>query len=472
MCTKMSETYPWKVIDPKDSIRLELTEELTLKDVHVLTRLYQPLIGAAATSMYLMLYSDITFQAEAQTTSVSEMLTKLDIGIPEFYNARVKLEGIGLLNIYRSNEEEKSYLYEVVAPLSAEGFFADSLLRTLLSEKIGTRLFNEQWETLLKRPSDKSAYEETTRSFLDVYHVDFEKTNFLDSANTTSVESVQRPKLVQTIENTDSFDYSFFKAGLGKHFIKQDSLTDEVKELIYTFHTVYGIDEMTMQSLILESTDVDSGVVNKNRFTRNVQRNFQNKAKIKAPAVVEKAAESISGEFSESEMTIIRHAKQTAPAVYLQSIKEQKGGFVTTNEQWVLKELVEQSPLPKETINILLNYILIGRENPTLEKNYTMKIANDWAQSGVRSAEEAITKIKDIYTQPKTQTTRQGGYQRRNYNNREATMSRAEAKLPEWAKDNQSIESVTDESVSQEAAESYQERLARLRKSREEKRDN
>ena len=272
----MSETYPWKAIEPKDSIRLELTEELTLKDVHVLTRLYQPLIGAAATSMYLMLYSDRTFQAEAQTTSVSEMLTKLDIGIPEFYNARVKLEGIGLLNIYRSNEEEKSYLYEVVAPLSAEGFFADSLLRTLLSEKIGTRLFNEQWETLLKRPSDKSAYEETTRSFLDVYHVDFEKTNFLDSANTTSVESVQRPKLVQTIENTDSFDYSFFKAGLGKHFIKQDSLTDEVKELIYTFHTVYGIDEMTMQSLILESTDVDSGVVNKNRFTRNVQRNFQN----------------------------------------------------------------------------------------------------------------------------------------------------------------------------------------------------
>ena len=117
----MSETYPWKVIDPKDSIRLELTEELTLKDVHVLTRLYQPLIGSAATSMYLMLYSDRTFQAEAQTTSVSEMLTKLDIGIPEFYNARVKLEGIGLLNIYRSNEEEKSYLYEVVAPLSEIG---------------------------------------------------------------------------------------------------------------------------------------------------------------------------------------------------------------------------------------------------------------------------------------------------------------------------------------------------------------
>ena len=101
-----------------------------------------------------------------------------------------------------------------------------------------------------------------------------------------------------------------------------------------------------------------------------------------------------------------------------------------------------------------------------------MKIANDWAQSGVRSAEEAITKIKDIYTQPKTQTTRQGGYQRKNYNNREATMSRAEAKLPEWAKDNQSIGTVTDESVSQEAAESYKDRLARLRKSREEKRDN
>lgn len=468
----MSENYPWKVIDPKDYIRVDSMDSLTLTDVHVLTRLYQPLIGTTAASMYLAMFSDIGFQAQTEGTTISEMLTKLDIGIPEFYHARVKLEGIGLLKIFRSNGEPREYYYELVSPLSAEGFFADSLLRTLLLEKIGERLFEKQVAELLPTPQDKSDYEETTRSFLDVYHVDFDSTSFLSNSNVVPAETAKRPSLVKSIENIDSFDYNFFKSGLDSHFIKKDSLNSEVKELIYTFHTVYGIDEMTMQTLILESADVESGVVDTGRFTSNVQRNFQNKAKLKAPAEMTQPVEEPEGNFSASEMTIIRHAKQTAPAEYLKSIKEQKGGFVTTNEQWVLKELVEQSPLTKEVVNILLNYILVGRENPVLEKNYTMKIANDWAQSGVQTAGAAISKIKEMYTQPRNTAPRKQSYQRNNYNSRSAQKAKAEAKLPDWAKDDNEVKSVTDESVSQEAASNYQERLERLRKLREEKRGN
>ena len=40
------ETYPWKSIDPKDELQIESLDSLTSKDVHVLTKLYQPLIGA------------------------------------------------------------------------------------------------------------------------------------------------------------------------------------------------------------------------------------------------------------------------------------------------------------------------------------------------------------------------------------------------------------------------------------------
>lgn len=465
----MSDNYPWKVIDPKDYIRVESTESLTLKDVHVLTRLYQPLIGTTAASMYLSMFSSLEFLAYTEATTISEMLTKLDIGIPEFYHARVRLEGIGLLKVFRSHNEPREYYYELISPMSAEGFFADSLLRTLLLEKIGERLFEKEVAALLITPEDKSAYEETTRSFLDVYHVDFDSANLLNSSNVIPAETAKRPKLAKSIENIDSFDYTFFKSGLDSHFIKKDSLNSEVKELIYTFHTVYGIDEMTMQSLILESADVESGVVDTGRFTRNVQRNFQNKAKLKAPAEMTQPVEEPEGNFSASEMTIIRHAKQTSPAEYLKSIKEQKGGFVTTNEQWVLKELVEQSPLSTEVVNILLNYVLIGRENPVLEKNYTMKIANDWAQSGVQTAGAAISKIKEMYTQPKNTAPGKPSYQRNNYS-RSAQKSKAEAKLPDWAKDGNEVKSVTDESVSQEVASSYQERLERLRKLREEKR--
>lgn len=467
----MSNNYPWKIIDPKDFIQIEATDSFTLKDVHVLTRLYQPLIGTAAYALYSSLVSDVDFQAKTRQVTISELLTKLDIGIPDFYHARIRLEGIGLLRIYRSHAEPRDYIYEVVAPLSAEGFFKDSLLRTLLVEKIGERLFQAQLDDLLYEPSQKQAYEETTRSFLDVYHVDFQNSQALTQTDFMPMDTPKRPRLAQTIENTDSFDYTFFTAGLDSHFIKKDSLTSEVKELIYTFHVVYGIDEMTMQTLMLESADVESGMIDKNKLAQNVQRNFTNKQKTKTnpepPREMTETVEVDDRGFSDAEKSIISHAKQTPPADYLSSIKEQKGGFVTSNEQWVLKELVEQSPLSTEVINILMNYILIIKSRPMLDKNYTMTIANDWAQSDVKLAEDAMTKLKDIYMQPKKAAPRA----KTNYSNRYQN-KKPDEKLPDWANEEKKPKPKTDELVSQEESASMQERLEQLRKLRQQKEDN
>lgn len=469
----MANKYPWQVIDPKDFIQIEANDSFTLKDVHVLTRLYQPLIGSAAAALYHALIADVDFQTKTSQVTISEMLTKLDMGIPDFYQARVRLEGIGLLRVFRAQAEPRDYIYQLVPPLSAAGFFKDSLLRTLLVEKIGDRLFQKQLDELLTETASKQEYEETTRSFLDVYHVDFKNSQALTQTDFMPIDTPKRPKLAQTIENTDSFDYKFFKAGLDNHFIKKESLTTEVKELIYTFHIVYGIDEMTMQTLVLESADVDSGVINKNKLAQNVQRNFSNKQKTniqpETPGEMMPQAEVEDRGFSEAERTIMKHAKETPPADYLSSIKEQKGGFVTTNEQWVLKELVEQSPLNTEVINILMNYILIIKNRPMLDKNYTMTIANDWAQSDVRIAEDAMTKLKDIYNQPRKPA--QQARPQTNYSSRYQN-KKPDEKLPDWATNEKQTKSQTDELVSREESASIQERLEQLRKLRQQKEDN
>jgi len=474
-------SYPWKAIDPKDYLHIEAQKNLTFQDVHVLTKLYQPLIGSAAYSLYLSLFADVDFQAQTNERTISKLLTKLDTGIPDFYHARVRLEGIGLLRVYRAKEEPRDYYYEMQPPLSAEAFFKDSLLRTLLVEKIGDRLFQEEMDGLLAQMKDKEAYEETTRSFLDVYHFDVQNKDVLSDTDFMPIDTNKPPKIAESIENVETFDYEFFKKGLDKHFIKRDSLSEEIKELIYTFHIVYGIDELTMQSLILESADVESGQVNKNKFIQYVQRNYQNKQKNKRPASEPTPTEETSDlekeGFSGSETSVINHAKETAPANYLGSIKEQKGGFVTSNETWVLKELVEQSPLNKEVINILLHYILVIKEGVVLEKNYAMTIANDWAQSGIKTAEDAIGKVKTIYTQPRKPKNRKSNNYR-NYNK-----SKRKEPLPEWAKketqekkaeQHGQAEQPEDEPVSQKNtnSNSVEKRLERLRQLREQKEDN
>lgn len=473
--------YPWQAIDPKSYIQIESTNELSMQNVRVLTKLYQPIIGGSAHSLYLTLFADIHFEANTKGATVSELLRKLDMGIQDFYQARVRLEGIGLLRIYRSQENEDEYFYQLIPPLSARAFFKDSLLRTLLVEKIGERLFKEELEELLPKEKNKQNYEEITRSFLDVYHFDVTNTNILSNTDFMPFDSKEQPKLAETIENVESFDYSFFKAGLNKHFVRQDSFTAEIKELIYTFHIVYGIDEMTMQALILESADVESGEVNKNKFISNVQRSYLNKQNTQTKnsqqilenqneqaETKEDAKTTTKSSFTQSETSVINHAKQMAPAHYLQSIKDQKGGFVTSNETWVLKELVESSRLSKDVINILLHYILVVKESVILEKNYAMKIANDWAQSGVRTPENAIQKVKELYSQSqsKNEQTQNKKSNYRYQNNYRKT--RKKETLPDWAQEDKK-KTNDDEQVSIQDEDALKVRLDQIRRMRQQK---
>ena len=66
----MSNHYPWKVIDPKDYIQIEAIDSITFKDVHALTKLYQPLIGTKAYSLYLSLFAALDFQTAVKGATV------------------------------------------------------------------------------------------------------------------------------------------------------------------------------------------------------------------------------------------------------------------------------------------------------------------------------------------------------------------------------------------------------------------
>lgn len=469
-------TYPWKSIDPKDELQIESLDSLTLKDVHVLTKLYKPLIGAQAYTLYMSLFAYLDFQNTMKPTTVSEILRKLDIGIPDFFQARIKLEGIGLLGIYRSKEEKGKYIYEIVAPMPAEEFFKDSLLRTLLVEKIGQRLFEEELGALLSESSSKAGYEETTRSFVDVYNFAYQNASQLSQTDEIAFDTPRRSKVSKTIEQVDSFDYTFFKQGLDTHFVSSESLTREIREMMYTYHVVYGIDEMSMQQLILESADIGSGRVDAKKFRRMVEiqygnqqkaRNIQNKKAQETEKVEDTQVKD--RKFNSAEISIISHAKTAPPAKYLESIKDQKKGFVTQDERYVLKDLVEKSPLSVEVINILINYILVVQNNVVLDKRYTMKIANDWAQSDVRTAEDAIAKIKNVYSEAAAPKTKgQGGRTYSNYNRRPVQKET----LPNWAKKENQDTAKADQVKADEQGESIQDRIERLQKLREQKEGN
>lgn len=451
--------YPWKTISPKDTI--SIMKFTILSDLHLssLISLYQPLVGKEAVSLYLILKEYLS-QSIQKEMRLSDILTQLNCGVKEYYQARIKLEAYGLIRVFKNKSDESSYALALEAPMNPQQFFSDSMMKMMLIEKIGERLVQELEVRFQVHSQSLENYIEVTKSFLDVIHIDMKKM----SETVENKESNQNlsESITEQAMNSNQFDWSFFVEGLNKHYINSSSITLSLKKLIYTFHVIYDINELEMQKFVLEAADVSSGKVDENKLTSLIQKRYLNQSKEKRTADDSTGNKEYQVKqlkqkgFSTEEIEIILHAQQMNPYAYLRSIKQQKGGFVSSNETWLLKELVENAPLSTAVINILLNYLLIIKDAPTLEKSLATKIANDWAQSQVKSPEEAMEKVKQLYTSFKDKQQPQS---RQTYSKSKNKSSHARKEtLPEWA--TQTPEK--DERLSEEEEAAVRERLDRI----------
>ncbi|HGF7821066.1 TPA: DnaD domain protein, partial [Enterococcus faecium] len=125
-------------------------------------------------------------------------------------------------------------------------------------------------------------------------------------------------------------------------------------------------------------------------------------------------------------LQLIKEAQSIPPMKYLEAIKSEKGGYVSKQENWLLQDLVSQSGLSSSVINVLLNYVLVIKNNASLNASYVNTVANEWAQKKIATAEEAIQHIRQISNQAKqSKQKKQTNYQTGKRNVRRE-------KLPDW----------------------------------------
>lgn len=464
--------YPWQYVSPKDHYTLKQSTPLSDQDVQVLTAIYQPLIGNAAYALYMQLKAAIhSANSWTEPKPLSTLLAVLDMGIPELYQARIRLEGLGLLNVYKSNKETDHYLFELKPPLSAVQFFNDHMMRLILFEKVGERLFNEIRSQFEIDEPNKQDYTEITKSFLDVYHFNIQKHNQLNAIPIKPILN-EKPDFSpgSQLNEQSEIDWKFFMDGLNRQFIDKSSINQEVRAVILSLHEIYGLNELDLQKYVLQATNIETSKVDQDKLAQIVQQAFH-RQQANRVQLNDYVGETIQSEqtqssnrryrlkqegFNDHEIEVILHAEEVKPGEYLSSIKSQKGGFVSSNEMWVIKELVEQSSLPSSVVNILINYILIGKNAPVLEKNLALKVANDWAQNQIASPEAALKKVKTLYaesrnnTQRKTQKKQPSRYKNQSNAKKET--------LPEWA-----TEENKGEEIDLEKQAEFRKRLERIR---------
>ncbi len=465
-------------MSPKDGFMVRQNAQLSDIDQKVLTFLYQPLIGSNAYSLYMTLWTEVGEETYWSNGILhSELLTLLNIGIPELYQARIKLEAIGLLKSYlKSSQSDKVYIYELLAPQSSATFFRDDLLSLLLFETVGERKFKVLRSRFIISSFDKEKYEEITKSFLDVYHFD---ANLLKQEEKLLKESVEligeNPAKGPTVD-AQTFDFKFFYTGLNKHYVNRSAITKELESTMLVLHTMYGINELDMQQYILEASDIDTGNIDERKFKSIVYRHYHDdkQEKVKLEDVVEKDIQANQNQnknrkgylrqqgLTDNEINLIEASEEISPYDFMTSIKEQKGGYVTKNEEWTLQEILSKANLPSAVINILIHYILVIRDNPIFEKALAYKISNDWAQNKVVSPEMALQKVKTMY-QDNAEKKQQS--QKKQYSNTASSNYGKNNKirtetLPEWAKDGSVAK--TEKPMSETEKQAFMDRLKKI----------
>ena len=392
-------------MSPKDGFMVRQNAQLSDVDQKILTFLYQPLIGSNAYSLYMTLWTEVGEETYWSNGILhSELLTLLNIGIPELYQARIKLEAIGLLKCYlKSSQTDKVYIYELLAPQSSAMFFKDDLLSLLLFETVGERKFKSLRNRFTISSFDKKEYKEITKSFLDVYHFDANVLKQEKKLLKESVELIGEDLPKGPTVDSQTFDFKFFYAGLNKHYVNRSAISKELESAILVLHTMYGINELDMQQYVLEASDIDTGNVDERKLKNIVYRQYHEvkQEKIKLEDVIEKDIQANQNQhknrrgylrqqgLTDNEISLIEASEGISPYDFMTSIKEQKGGYVTKNEEWTLQEILSKANLPASVINILIHYILAIRDNPIFEKALAYKISNDWAQNKVISPEMA-----------------------------------------------------------------------------------
>ncbi|KRL61360.1 replication initiation and membrane attachment family protein [Latilactobacillus fuchuensis] len=422
-------------LSPKDGFLVTKANYLTDFDQTVVTYLYQPLMGAVAYSLYLLLWSqvkDVASQHQFQTHAT--LLNLLSVDLPAFYDGRSKLEALGLIRTYQKNGEAgRQLVYELYAPMKPDVFFKDDLLSVVLYESVGEKRFIELRERFKLQPVRSQDYKEVSKNFLTVFHV--QNDHLLNTpdgvAETKSLYQQKSPnKPSFSALELQTFDWELLQDVLGQRQISPDEVLRNEQRL-FNLHYFYGLDEITLANLMGTTMDARDNTLNMEALEQNVLGNYtrrhaaQNKVATDSKYTLsELQKQGQQAKFNEQEMQWLTDSQRYLPVDYLNDLKQKKHGYVAKNEIRALKDLQGRYIFSNDVLNILVAYITERYEG--LTQALLDRIANQWAQKGVQTPVDAIQQIRQFQT---AQTDKAKTKQ----NNRYQTKPTKQETVPKWA---------------------------------------
>ena len=341
------------------------------QDPTTLVQCYLPIIGQDALSLYLY---TLAFWDNGQKEHLfAAILNHLNFGMDRLLKAFKILSAFNLVTLYQNGD---AYELVIHPTLSSSDFLRHTVYRTLLEKKIG--------EPAVSDLRQESAEGEALTVPLSQAFPEIE-----DIANTE--ETLGKANF------TNDFDLEHFRQLMARDGLRfQDEQTDILElfkiadEKKWTWFETYQLAKATAVSQVI-----------------SVKR------------MREKLAQkSVSSDFSPQEAAIIREAKSKTALQFLAGIKQTRNAGIIQSERDLLKQMADLGLLD-EVINIVILLTFNKVDSANLNEKYAMKVANDYSYNKIRTAEEAVLRIRE---------KNQKGQEQKS-----AKTSQAKSNVPKWS---------------------------------------
>ena len=366
------------------------------QDTSSLVQCYLPIIGQEALSLYL--YA-ITFWDGGQKEHLfSHILNHLNFGMPTLLQSFKVLSALDLLTLYQRGE---TYELQLHPPLSSQDFLSHSIYSRLLEKKIGDTAVS----AMKQAPSEGEALSVS-----------------LSQVFPTLTEEVTPSESKSKFKN--DFDLKHFQRLMARDSLRFE---DEQADVLELFAITDEKKWTWFETYQLAKTTAVAQVISVKRMREKI------------------AQKPASSDFSTKEMTIIREAKNKTPLQFLAEIKQTRKGNITQSERGLLHQMASLGLLD-EVINIILLLTFNKVDSANVNEKYAMKVANDYAYRKIRTAEEAVLRIRE--------------HQQKGQEEQKNKASSTKTNVPKWS--NPEYKNQTSEETRLELERKKQEMLARL----------
>jgi replication initiation and membrane attachment protein len=431
----------WNEIQPIDHYTVATNGMLQDYDRKIVTFLYQPLIGAAPYSLFMSLWGEVE---ENRLWSIESahyhLMNVLSVNLQEVYEARLKLEGIGLLKVYeKKSDGERRFVYELQRPLSPQEFFHDGMLNVYLYRKIGRTHYMRLKNFFTDEAVEKDQYSEITRSFQDVFTSE-QNINFLQHDANADSETDSGRQFIQyqngsglPLDEVD-FDFQLLLSGLSEAMVPRKAFTVKVRETVTKLSYLYGINPLQMKNLVLSSVDSEDEI--DLEMLRKAARDwYQLQTGEQLPDLAARISSKREVKRTDKPLTkedeLLEYLETTSPKDVLADISN--GSNPSKSDLQAVEEVLMSQKLPIGVMNVLIQYVLL-KTDMKLTKGYMEKIASHWSRKKVTTAGQAMELAKKEHQQylEWAQGKKENKSKRRKPIRTE--------KLPEWFKEGGSTE--------------------------------